>query len=149
MSPSPAPRLGALARVAARALASPLAAVAIGERYWLCSRVGLVESPAPTSSPLWRVATSRAAPLVVADATRDPRFAGDPLVSTLLVRAVAAHPVRGPEGRHAGAVLVLDTAPRAFGADELAALADVAACAEIALLSRSPAADTEGAARPR
>ena len=68
-------------------------------------------------------------PLVAEDTRLDPRFADNPLVTGAPnVRFYAGAPLRDEEGHALGSLCLLDFLPRAFPAEQRAALADLAAC---------------------
>jgi signal transduction histidine kinase len=64
-------------------------------------------------------------PVVVPDASRDPRFAGNPFVTGRLdsIRCYVAHQLVTRDGVPVGTLCVLDTEPRELGAEQLAGLA--------------------------
>jgi GAF domain-containing protein len=69
--------------------------------------------------------------MVVPNATLDPRFAENPLVTgDMHIRFYAGHPLRNKEGFPLGSLCVIDTAPKdgltQEQLDHLAALADAA-----------------------
>jgi signal transduction histidine kinase len=68
-------------------------------------------------------------PVVVPDASRDPRFAGNPFVTGRLdsIRCYVAHQLVTRDGVPVGTLCVLDTEPRELGAEQLAGLALLAA----------------------
>jgi len=79
-------------------------------------------------------------PLAVADAREDTRVRGNPAVEGLGVVACLAVPLALPDGREVGALCAVDRVPRAWTAEEEAALADLAALA---------ACETPAGPRPR
>jgi PAS domain S-box-containing protein len=69
-------------------------------------------------------------PMVVEDATADPRFSGNPLVTgEEHVRFYAGAPLVTPEGHVLGTLCVLGREPRGFSDEEQARLEDLAAMA--------------------
>ena len=79
-------------------------------------------------------------PLAVADAREDARLRGNPAVEGLGVVACLAVPLALPDGRGVGALCAVDRVPRAWTAEEAAALADLAGLA---------ACETAAGPRPR
>jgi CheY-like chemotaxis protein len=70
-------------------------------------------------------------PLVVADATKDPRFESNPLVKDGgLVRFFAGYPLRSPESHCVGIFALTGSEPREMDSEERAMFADFAALAE-------------------
>jgi len=69
--------------------------------------------------------------MVITDARADERFADNPFVSgDFGLRFYAGVPLHGPAGRAVGAVGLVDTSPRDFGADQVALLEKFAAVIE-------------------
>lgn len=69
--------------------------------------------------------------LVVTDTHNDERFADNPLVTgTPGVRFYAGVPLRLPNGTVAGALSLIDSEPRTFSKDDIAALQDLASLVE-------------------
>jgi signal transduction histidine kinase/CheY-like chemotaxis protein len=96
------------------------------ERQWFKAKSGIDISETPRSIAFCDVAIRHTEPLVVLDATRDPRFADNPLVTgPPFIRFYAGAPIRTAEGHALGTVCVVDSRPRVTfdQADELAALA--------------------------
>ena len=71
------------------------------------------------------VAIRQSEVLVVPDALNDPRFAETGLVKgDPHIRFYAGAQLRSPEGHGLGALCIVDTKPREFGANEIAILRD-------------------------
>ena len=71
---------------------------------------------------------------MVPDAHADPRFADNPLVTgEPFIRFYAGMPLHGREGYRIGTLCIIDRQPRSFTAEDEAALADLAAWAELEL----------------
>ncbi|RWD64092.1 MAG: GAF domain-containing protein [Mesorhizobium sp.] len=124
-------RIGGLA---AAILETPVALVTLvdTDRQWFKSRLGFDERQTPTAISFCAHAIAAGDdPMVVTDATLDPRFAGNPLVTGREhIRFYAGAPVI-VAGVRVGTLCVLDRKPRAFPADEkiaqLKTLAEIAA----------------------
>jgi len=125
-----------LTRLAARLLGTPSALLSLvdGSRQFFKSihgappaLAGVTETPLSYSICARVVASGR--PLVVPDLAADPELASHPLVTQVGVRAYAGYPVVAAGGQVLGSFCVCDTRPHAWGAAELAALADLAALA--------------------
>jgi len=142
----PDPALHQIVAQAAALFDAPMAALSIidRDRMWFAARVG-IDSP-ETSRAVSFCAHAILNPtesLVVADATRDERFEGNPFVQAEPgVRFYVGKPVLGPNGVPLGALCALDTRPRegALPLAQLDGLAERAAQA-IAEIGRSELAD--------
>ncbi len=90
------------------------------DRQWFKSRVGLAAPQTPRSVSFCSVALERPNEmLVVTDATQDPRFRDNPLVTGEPgIRFYAGAPLRTPEGLALGTLCVIDRRPREFGLRE-------------------------------
>jgi len=121
------------AELAAQALGTPIGVVVLveEERQLLAGGFGLPESLAdmtelPASWGFCPFALALTGPLALDDARHRPEFARSPLVRELHAVAYAGVPLRGSHGHPLGALCVVDSAPRRWGADDPAALAEVA-----------------------
>jgi serine phosphatase RsbU (regulator of sigma subunit) len=89
-------------------------------------------------------------PLVVTDARRDPRVAGNLAITDLGVVGYAGMPLTDADGHVLGSLCAIDTAPRQWTAAELALLADLAAACSDSLrlrIANSAAGSREDTAR--
>ncbi|UCI08724.1 sensor histidine kinase [Mesorhizobium sp. B1-1-8] len=127
------PDFDRISSLAAAAFAAPIAMITLVDvdRQWIKSLIGLEDKETSTDSFCAHAIAAGDGPLVVADATLDPRFAGNPLViGKQHIRFYAGAPVI-VAGARIGALCVLDREPRPYpSADRLAqlkALADLAA----------------------
>ncbi len=133
-----------LTRQAREICGVPMALISLvdGKRQWFKSRVGLslTETPREHSFCSHALLTPDE-PLVVPDATLDPRFADNPLVTgDAHLRFYAGMPLRSPEGQPLGTLCVLDHVPRELSReqlDQLSALARQTAY-QLALRRRGP-----------
>jgi diguanylate cyclase (GGDEF)-like protein len=120
-------------RLAAKCLNVPVALVSLVDenRQWFLSRVGLDVTETPREVSFCAHAVFQRQPLVVPDATRDDRFAGNPLVThDPKIRAYAGAPLYTPEGHAVGTLCVIDKKPREFDAIDLQTLQDLAQIVE-------------------
>lgn len=122
--------LDRITQLAAHALHMPVAFVSIlgVERQRLVSRVGLDIASTDIRFAICSHAISRQTPLVIADLTKDERFAEHPFVTGgPQLRSYAGAPLVARNGVPIGAVCVMDHVPRELDAQErqhLATLAD-------------------------
>ncbi len=131
-------RFDRITRLATRLYEVPIALVSLVDenRQWFKSRQGLdvAETPRDVSFCAHTILGDEL--LVISDAQLDERFADNPLVTGAPhIRFYAGCPLRAPDGTKLGTLCVIDHHPRSFGADDRAALQDLAelAAREIAL----------------
>lgn len=129
-------RFDRLTRLARRLLRAPFSMLTLldQERQWFKSAQGttLEESPRAISFCAFTILGEQ--PLVVGDASSDPRFFDNPVVTGEPgVRFYAGIPIHNEEGYAVGTLCVLDTKPRELDQDDLHALRDLAACAQTEL----------------
>lgn len=94
---------------------APMAAVSLidAQREWFKSPVGLTETSADRQVSMCAQALEDRKPVVMEDASTDPRFAGNPLLSgDSSVRFYAGAPLIAPNGVVLGALWIADTVPR-------------------------------------
>jgi len=126
-------RFDRLTRLARRVLRVPIALISLvdGERQWFKSRVGLDIRETPRTASFCAHAICRPGLMLVRDATDDPRFRDNPLVTgSPWIRFYAGHPVHGPGGWAIGTLCVMDHRPRDMSEADLQALTDLANIAE-------------------
>lgn len=114
---------------------APIALVTLldADRQWFKSRCGLALQEIPRSLSFCSHAVAAREMLVVEDATRDPRFADNALVTgEPHIRFYAGQPVYS-DGQAVGTLCVIDRVPRAFGAQQRQALSDLAGLVEAEL----------------
>ncbi len=123
------------------------------ERQWFKARIGLDLSETPRSVAFCDRTIRQDRVLVTLDASRDPRFAANPLVTgEPFIRFYAGAPIYTPDGYAIGTVCVLDPTPRERfdGREALAALArQAAALIELRRIARLDAAVHAHAMRDR
>jgi len=125
-------RFDRLTRLACRLLRSPFAMVSLidQDRQWFKSAHGHLVAHSPRGASFCNEAIQREEPLIVPDALVDQRFFELPAVQHMGVRFYAGIPIRSLDGEAVGTFCVLDNRPRQLEAEDLAALKDLAACAE-------------------
>lgn len=133
----------ALTRLAAHALASPIAVIGLmdSDRLWFKSRVGLSVPQLDRQVAFCsHTITQPGQPLIIPDLLADPRFTEHPLVAGGPgLRFYAGAPLVDVSGAVLGTLAVLDTAPRTFTAEQQSALLDFANLTMCALRSRHQA----------
>jgi len=124
-----------LVRLARRVVAAPIALVSVVEvdRQFFAAGEGLPEPWAsrrgtPIAYSFCRQVVERRAPLVITDAERHPLVAAHPPLRELGVAAYAGMPLRA-DGETLGALCAMAPRPRAWSADDLATLEELAAVA--------------------
>jgi signal transduction histidine kinase len=125
--------------LAARLLKVPMALISLvdAERTWFKSRIGLADPQAPRDITFCAHAVAADALLEVPDATRDPRFAENPLVTgELSLRFYAGMPIHADDGSALGTLCVLDHQPRQLTEQEHADLQRLARVVEELLALR-------------
>ncbi|MBC7988843.1 MAG: EAL domain-containing protein [Luteimonas sp.] len=104
--------------LAARVTCSPIALVSLvdTDRQWSKAHYGLDAHETPRSMAFCAHAIlDPARPLLVADATRDPRFADNPLVTGVLgLRSYLGIPLVNPEGHALGTLCIIGHHPREY-----------------------------------
>ena len=103
---------------------------------------------AAPSHAFCRAVVEAGLPLAVADAREDARLRGNPAVEGLGVVACLAVPLALPDGRGVGALCAVDRVPRAWTAEEEAALADLAGLAACGTAAGPRPRGPEAAAAP-
>lgn len=104
-----------LTALAARWLDTPIALISLidSQRQWFKSRVGLNTSETPKEMAFCAHAIRQPTLMEVPDATRDPRFADNPLVTgDPGIRFYAGMPIASPQGALLGTLCVIDQRPR-------------------------------------
>jgi diguanylate cyclase (GGDEF)-like protein len=133
-------RFDRITRCAARLLDAPIAMVSLvaADVQWFKAVQGCDSVGSPRSVSFCGHAILSDGPFVVADATQDPRFHDNPLVTgEPFVRAYAGQPLRAPDGKRIGSLCVIDRRARSFSHTELEILRDLAAWVESELQAQS------------
>ncbi len=127
----------ALTQIAAFATGTPIALISLVDetRQWFKSRVGLQASETPREHAFCAHAILRPGePMTVEDATRDARFAANPLVTgDPSIRFYAGFPLTLRGGATVGTLCVIDREPRQLSAEQIRMLDTLARLAVSAL----------------
>ncbi len=118
-----------ITRLARNIFEVPMSTVSLidGHRQWFKSRQGSLPQETCKSLSFCNIAMRQADPLVVPDAITDHRFQHNGLVlGQPHIRFYAGAPLRTPDGFGLGALCIIDTEPRQFGAREIEMLRDLA-----------------------
>lgn len=114
-----------LVQLSAFICGTPISLVSLidSERQWFKARVGLEVSETPREYAFCQYAMRAPDVYEVPDATADPRFAHNPLVTgDPHIRFYAGAPLLSPEGLPLGTLCAIDTVPRQLSPDQRAAL---------------------------
>lgn len=109
------PSFDRIVALAARLFDAPIALVSLVAtgRQWFKAKVGLQACETGRDVSFCAYALTAEEPLVVLDATRDPRFADNALVTGAPdIRFYAGAPLRTPSGHVLGTLCVIDSKPR-------------------------------------
>lgn len=131
------PTLDAIAKRTADVFDCPLALVSLVDEHWEIIRgrasglgrldPGAAESRTPREDSVCAHVVAAAAPLVVPDVARDPRFAANPWLRERGIRFYAGAPLRGDDGHALGTLCILDTEPRTLSPRDVLLLESMAA----------------------
>ncbi len=117
------PAFDDLVRMASEGLAVPMAMISLidHDRQWFKAKVGIEQSQVPRSLSLCAHALlDPEDPLVVSDATQDPRFADNPFVTgEAHIRFYAGIPLVTPDRHCLGTFCVTDTHPRPISPEQV------------------------------
>lgn len=123
------PFFGEIVAIASRLLDAPISAVSLVDRnrQWFKAAVGLGVRETPRDVAFCAHAICGGEAFAVHDATADPRFAENPLVTgTPFIRSYAGAPLRDDAGHAFGTLCVIDQAPRLWSSFELETLTSLA-----------------------
>ena len=125
----PEDRFNHLAETAAYIFDAPIALVSLvgAERQWFKACIGIDQRETARSMSFCAHAIHSGEPMVVEDATRDARFADNPLVTGgPEIRFYAGAPLITPDGHALGTLCVIDTVPRKATPEQLHHLENLA-----------------------
>ena len=113
----PEPAFDRIVQLAARLLDAPIALITLVDehRQWFKARVGLDvdETPREVAFCSHAIAIDDDGPLIVADASKDPLFFDNALVTgEPFIRFYAGQPIRTVDGHRIGTLCVIDRRPR-------------------------------------
>lgn len=143
----PEPAFDGLVRVAAAIAEVPTVLVSLvdSHRQWFKARIGQDRTEGDRESAFCDWVVRSGTELVVPDATTDPRFAGNPLVTSQDgIRFYAGFPLRTPAGAVLGTLCVIDRAPRQLSGPQFILLSTLADQVMALLQSRRQRLATEG-----
>lgn len=129
-------RFDRLTRLAQDMFKAPIALVSLvdSDRQWFKSRQGVDATETPREIAFCAHAIRDDQVLVVPDASLDPRFFDNPLVTgSPDVRFYAGAQLRSPDGLSVGTLCVLDTVARDWTDEDSASLRDLADVVEVEL----------------
>jgi PAS domain S-box-containing protein len=135
----PEARFDRVTRLASTLFEVPIALVSLvdRDRQWFKSRHGLDVRQTPREHSFCSHTILGEGPFVVADATRDPVFADNPLVTGEPgIRFYAGWPIHAPGHYPIGTLCIIDTRPRSFGERERDILRQLASLVDHELASR-------------
>lgn len=124
----PEERFDRFTRLAKRSFGMPIVLVSLvdSDRQWFKSRQGLDATETPRDISFCGHAIHEPEVFVVHDATRDERFADNPLVTgDPKIRFYAGCPIAAPDGSLIGTLCLIDREPREFGEQDALLLRDL------------------------
>lgn len=129
-------RFDRITRTAKRLLHVPISLISIVEQdgQWFRSVQGIEVAHTPRDISFCAHAVALNQPVCIPDTWSDPDFSDNPLVTGPPgIRSYLGWPLELAPGAAVGTLCVIDTMPRTFGAEDFAALKDLASMAEAEL----------------
>jgi diguanylate cyclase (GGDEF)-like protein len=126
-------RFDRITRMAQRLFDAPIALISLVDehRQWFKSRQGIEATETPRNVSFCGHAIHGDDPMIVVDATGDPRFADNPLVvQDPGIRFYAGCPIAAADGSKLGTLCVLSREPRSFSESDTSLLRDLAEMVE-------------------
>lgn len=107
-------RFDKVPRLAQRVFEVPFAMVTLIDetRQWFKSAAGHLINESPRAESFCQFTIAQNAPLIVHDASKDPRYFDLPVVFDMGIRFYAGAPIRNAEGKAVGTLCILDTSSR-------------------------------------
>jgi len=130
---APSPAFDRITRLAAAALNVPIMLVSLidEKRQWFKAHFGIDVTETPRDISFCTYAVQDGEPLIVFDATQDPRFSSNPLViGDPQIRFYAGIPLFTHDGHAVGTLCAIDRRPRQLNYEALEALEDFACLTE-------------------
>ena len=129
----PEERFDRFTRMACKAFRVPIALVSLVDenRQWFKSCQGMSASETSRGISFCGHAILNSNLLVIEDASLDPRFSNNPLVTgDPHIRFYAGAPLHNSEGFRLGTLCLIDRVPRTFGEEDESLLREIADCVE-------------------
>lgn len=126
-------RFDRFVRLARQIFDVPIAYVSLVDenRQWLKAHCGMITSETERDISFCAHTILRDEPLIIRDASMDPRFARNPMVTGgPRIRFYAGHPLKGPSGQNVGTLCLADTSPRDLSERELNVFRELAMATE-------------------
>ena len=126
-------RFDRITRMAQRVFGVDICLVSLvdADRQWFKSRQGIEATETRRDISFCGHAIIEDKLFIIGDASRDPRFADNPLVTgEPHIRFYAGCPIRGPHGYRIGTLCLIDRNPRGLSIDDQETLRDLAALVE-------------------
>ncbi len=114
-------RFDRITRLAKRLFKVPISLVTFidEDRQWFKSKVGVDFCETPRDDAFCNLTIQHEEPVVVLDATQDPLFRDNPLVTGMpFIRFYAGYPLKAPSGEKLGSLCIIDDKSRFFSEND-------------------------------